>query len=156
MSNAYADRKIDLWAFQESPPGSDILPQSLLIPVPGYICTGIEKLVQRWLIEFNTITGSVLFQPLRGSTFISAMRQGRIQTEADIIAEFGFAAMTIYNTIKRGTADSAPADEQLVRADLEAFSVLDDQIQLRIKITSRAQDTRTVIVPVPFSIISTN
>jgi hypothetical protein len=152
---AYNGRTIDLWLFQKQEKPSGPLPQSLFIPVPGYICTGIEKLIQRWLIEFNTELGSFEFLPTRGCTFLREFKRGRLRSEIDILAEFGFSADQIFNTIVGSTSDTAPSDEQLAAAELTEISILADQLQLSIAITSVAGTSRQVILPIQFSVIST-
>lgn len=150
----YVGRTIDLWLFQQQEPGA-ALPQSLFIPVPGYICTGIEKLTQRWLIEFLTESASVKFLPDRGNAFLTEFKRGNLQSELDIFAEFGFAADQIYNTIVFNTPAAAPTDEQLSSATLLEAVISADQIQLNIRIRSVAGTSRQVILPIPFSVITT-
>jgi len=152
----YVGKTIDLWAFQQLKGGSDLLEQSMLLPVPGYICTGIEKLIQRWIVEFFTKQGSMPFQPTRGSTFMTAFSRGELQIEADLIAEFGFAAEQIFNTIVSATPENAPPEEVLQTAVLNEMSILADQIQLIVTITSAAGTSRQVILPIPFSVITTS
>lgn len=152
----YVGKTIDLWAFQQLKGGSDLLEQSMLLPVPGYICTGIEKLIQRWIIEFFTKQGSMPFQPERGSTFMTAFSRGELQIEADLIAEFGFAADQIFNNIVAATSENAPAEEVLQTAVLNEISILADQLQLIVTITSAAGTSRQIILPIPFSVITTS
>lgn len=152
----YVGKTIDLWAFQQLKGGSGLLEQSMLLPVPGYICTGIEKLIQRWVIEFFTKQGSMPFQPNRGSTFMTAFSQGELQIEADLIAEFGFAADQIFNNIVAATSENAPPEEILQTAVLNEISILADQLRLTVTITSAAGTARQVILPIPFSVINTS
>ena len=151
----YVGRTIDLWIFQKQETPSVPLAQSLFIPVPGYICTGIEKLVQRWLLEFCTELGSFKFLPERGTNFFTAFKRGLLQSEVNILAEFGFAADRIFNTMLLSIPESAPDDERLDSAVLIETAILADQLQLTIAINSVAGTSRQVILPIPFSVIST-
>lgn len=151
----YIGRTVDLWIFQKQEQPSVPLTQSLFIPIPGYICTGIEKLVQRWLIEFCTELGSMPFQPTRGTPFFTKFKRGVLRSEIDILAEFGFASDRIFNTMLSSISPTAPDDERLESAILTETAILADQLQLTIAIRSAAGTSRQVILPIPFSVITT-
>lgn len=123
----------------------------------GYLCTGIQKVAQSWTVLFMTDRGSVLNKPTRGSSFLPAVRQGRIQVDADVRSQFAAAADQVRRTMELDAVKSNVVlsdDERLDNASLESFT-LDkgaSYLYLKIRITSLAGDSRTVFLPVPIVI----
>ena len=84
----YAGRKVDILAFDGAyTDGTFELTQGLYgaSQESGKVCSGIQKLAQRWLIEFFTPLGSVPYLPARGCNFINQSRSGRLRTETDAL-----------------------------------------------------------------------
>lgn len=123
----------------------------------GEVCTGIQKVAQTWLVLFMTDRGSVVNKPTRGSSFFPAVRQGRIQVEEDIPAEFALAAEQVRQTMELDAVEYTPpleADERLDTAELLDFDLFKElsYLRLKVRIRSLAGDERTVFLPVPVAI----
>jgi len=151
MSTAdYIDRRFDILALQGATAAGKVqLKQQLFEPGSGEICTGVQKLAQRWVLEFLTIRGSVTFQPLRGTNFMAIARRGGFRNEVDVIAEFNFAAVDVRRTLLNEQVDAMQDDERLERADLTNVAISAGQLLLTITITSQAGTSRKAILPIP-------
>lgn len=114
----------------------------------GQICAGIQKLSQRWLLEFMTESGSMPGRPTRGTGFMTAVRQGRIQNAITASAEFEAATMVIGRNLQNEEYADMPDDERFSSAELLSVAILPGYLQLRVKINSVAGDAREVILPV--------
>jgi hypothetical protein len=158
VSTDYTGRTVDLLIFQGvEASGNQPIDLSFGLEEGGYVCTGVQKVAQTWLILFMTDRGSVLNKPLRGSSFFPAIRRGRIRVEEDISAEFSLAAEQVRQTMDLdATADGTlPDDERLDEANLLEYS-LDREasvIRLKVRILTIAGDSRDVILPVPVTIV---
>lgn len=150
----YINRRFDVLAFRGAQPRGDVqLNQSLFgVDAGGEVCTGVQKLAQRWALEFLTIRGSMPFHLAeRGSDFMTWLRQGKIRTEFDVRAYFNFAAQQVRtNLINEETADMHPED-RFQQASLLQILLLADALELFVSITSAAGDSRQVILPIPIT-----
>ena len=167
MSTAdYINRDFDVLAFRDvQPTGEARLTQSLFnsnsartifdAEIGGEVCTGIQKLAQRWVLEFLTQRGSMGFHlATRGSDFTRWMRQGRLRTEFDVQAYFNFAAQQVrVNLINEETEDMHDED-RFSRVNLDRVVLFEGTLELYITLTSQAGESRQVILPIP--IVPTN
>lgn len=121
----------------------------------GEMCTGVQKVAQTWTSLFLTDLGSIPHDLTRGSSFLPAIRMGRIQVDEDVEAEFNLAADRVSRTMDQDAADvgNLPDDERLDEAILTYFSI--DQVAatlyLTVNIRTIAGDDRTIFLPVPVS-----
>lgn len=147
----YANRSFDLLAFSggESQ-GDQLLSQTLFsTSSSGEICTGAQKLAQRWMLEFLTIKGSMPFHlAARGSDFMRWLRQGYIRTEFDIQAYFNFAAQQVRINLLNDETTDVPDDERINKANLLSFAITPGFLELQIQVVSIAGDSREVILPI--------
>ena len=91
----YLNRRFDVLALQGAQSRGEVLLNQSIFSTgnSGQICTGVQKLAQRWALEFLTIRGSMPFHMSeRGSDFMTWLRHGRIRTEFDVTSYFNFAA----------------------------------------------------------------
>jgi hypothetical protein len=140
------DRKLGLELFNEK--------------TSGAITTGIQKLAQRWLLEFLTESGSMPGLPNRGSNFMRAARTGQFRSPISVQAQFASADMEISRNLKAEETNSMPDDERFAEAELLNVAVLPGFdvnqasgttaafLSLGVKITSRAGDSREIILPI--------
>lgn len=146
----YKDRSYDFFAFQnvkaagESQLGLELFSEKNA----GQICTGTQKLAQRWLLEFLTELGSLPGLPDRGCEFMTKVRQGRLRNYADVWAEFIFSAYRVSATLINEEDDTWNPEERFFRAELLALAFLPGYANLSISITSVAGDSRQVILPI--------
>lgn len=147
----YHGRKIDLLALRgATAQGASVLQQSLFDSASsGEVCTGVQKLLQRWVLEFMTIRGSMPFLPERGSGFIAAARRGTMRTEADALVEFRFAAEEVRQNLVAEESADMPADERFAEAILDQLILTEDSgLAVSVTITSRAGNARKAILPI--------
>lgn len=153
MVNAveYLNRKFDVLAFNGAKPSGDMqLSQSLFsYATSGTVCTGIQKLAQRWLLEFLTEQGSMPFHMAeRGSNFLFWVRRGFIRSEADVRAYFNFAAQQVRSNLLNEESADMRDDERLQSAALMQIQILDGSLALVVNVRSLAGDTRQVVLPI--------
>ena len=162
----YIGRQFDVLAFRNvQEAGSSELAQSLFnaesgqtifdAVVGGEVCTGIQKLSQRWVLEFATTRGSMGFHlSNRGSDFMRWVRQGRLRTEFDVQTYFNFAAQQVRTQLVNEETPDMNPEERLDQALLGQIALFDGVLQMSITISSQAGENRQVILPIP--IIPTN
>lgn len=115
----------------------------------GEVCTGVQKLAQRWALEFLTEKGTMGFHlKNRGSEFIKWYRSGRLRTEFDVQAYFNFAAQQVRSNLVNEEPDDMPADERLGLANLDSLSIAAGYLSLHVTVTSVAGTSRKVILPI--------
>lgn len=150
----YAGRTVDYLAFQGAKVGQEVLlGQSLVSDTnSGLLITGIEKLVQRFVIELLTEQGSLHYEPDRGTLFILAIRSGTVRTEADLYAQFSSAEVDIRNHLRQEEDGTEPEDERYVSASLLNVTLVGSTANLRIEIVSGAGESREFIFPLPVAI----
>lgn len=148
----YQGRKFDILAFQPIN-GKTELNQALASDASGgLICTGIQKLAQRWVLEFLTPVGSMPYMITRGSSFLSNIRAGRIKNNVDVISFFSLAVSEIDLNLSNEDNLSDPDDERYYSASLLGFSFsVDGKLVLEVSVVSAAGTTRKVILPISVS-----
>jgi hypothetical protein len=146
----YANRKYDFLAFQnvnttkESKLGLALYSED----TSGKLCVGIQKLAQRWALEFLTEKGSMPGLSARGCEFMTLVRQGRLRTQLDVAQSFYASAIRIRSTLRAEEYDGMPDDERFSDAELVSVAILPGYLNLRIMIMSNAGDERAIILPV--------
>lgn len=155
VSVDYTGRSVDQLIFQ----GVEVTGDQLVDPswgTAGEMCTGVQKVAQTWVSLFLTDVGSIPHDLTRGSSFMPAVRMGRIQVDEDVEAEFNLAADKVRRTMDQDAADvgNLPDDERLDEAVLLSFdiSLEESRLYLRVNIRTIAGDDRTIFLPVPVSI----
>lgn len=111
-------------------------------------CTGIVKLAQRWLMEFLTELGSQTNTPTRGCLFMTLFRNGQLQTESAVTAQFIFCSVGISNNLQSDNTAATPADEILDSASLDTIVIQPGNLQLAITITSAAGNSVQLYAPI--------
>jgi hypothetical protein len=146
----YIGRRFDLLALQgQTLLREALLKQQLFNGNSGQICTGVQKMAQRWVLEFCTPTGSMRFEPTRGVDFVQHARTGRLRNEIDVIAEYNFAAMRIKQNMANEEVPEMEDDERLDTDELLGIALSADLLVLNIRLTSKAGTSREPILPIP-------
>lgn len=145
----YQGRTYDVMAFQGvTPEGNALLSQTLTgAEDGGTIATGVQKLAQRFLIEFLHDVGSVPYSRSRGSSFMPTFRAGAMRTELDVAAAFALAVGEVQTHLASLETAADPDDERFQDAELQHIGITFDRLELHINVTSRAGDARRVILP---------
>lgn len=155
MSTDYTGRSVDLLIFQGLTPAGDAQ-VGLGFGDTGEIVTGIQKLSQSFTSIFLTDVGSIHHDSSVGTSFIEAMRQGRLKDEADLKSEFLLAAENVRQQLALAIdpAKPPPADETFVSATLRSFDMDRgaSKITLFVVLLSAAGESREVIMPVSLAI----
>lgn len=114
----------------------------------GLICVGIQKLAQRWALEFLTEIGSMPGLPNRGTDFMTLVRQGQLRNQLDVTQNFYDANLRLRVTLQNEEYEGMPDDERFDDAELLSVAILPGYLNMRVMITSIAGDERVVILPV--------
>jgi hypothetical protein len=147
----YNDRTIDLSMFanvQED--GESLLVQQLAGEGDfGSICTGVQKVAQRFTIRLFTVRGSVLHQPTEGCDFMRDMMVGRFRSTVDVFASFAEAKTAILEQFRNEQLAYDPDEERLADAELLQVVLAMDFLGLRVRVVTAAGTSRSVIIPIP-------
>lgn len=142
----HRDKKLGLELFNASTSGS--------------LTTGIQKLAQRWLLEFMTERGSMPGFPKRGTNFMRAGRTGQFRVPISVRAQFSAANLIVRRNLRNEETDDMPDDERFGDAELLNVAILPGFdvsqasgttaafLSLGVKITSRAGESREIILPI--------
>tara|TARA_B100001750_G_C15428893_1_gene557065 strand:- start:251 stop:736 length:486 start_codon:yes stop_codon:yes gene_type:complete len=146
----YIGRTVDIAAFKGWTPDTRVqVTQALVLPgKSGELITGINKLIQRYVIELLTEKGTLIYLPLRGTEFITSARAGYWRTTADVQDAFSLASPDVGNNLRGEESESDPDDERFDFAELLSVSLLGDEVTMSIKITSLAGTTFTAVLPI--------
>jgi len=148
----YIGRTVDYLAFDGAKPdngGEAKLSPAMVMPgKSGALTTGIQKLVQRFILELLTEKGSLQYQPSRGTLFMTYLRIGYIRTTSQLIALFNSSELDIRNNLRlEEDFVNDPLDERYANAELLSATLSGDMAYLSIRIHSQAGDSRSVIYP---------
>jgi hypothetical protein len=117
--------------------------------VSGY-CTGVQKLVQRYIILLNTVLGSQPDFKQFGTELHSSLLSGKLSNPVEFQHTFNFANWSAVSTIKAWQLNNtAPLDEQLSTTTLVKFAIAGDSISAEIKLTTMAGEDIVFVMPLP-------
>lgn len=146
----YASRKYDFLGFQNVVGGGDRKLGLALYSTDtaGKLCVGIQKLAQRWALEFLTEVGSMPGRPARGCEFMASVRTGKLQTQKQVIWSFLSSNLDIERNLRNEEYAGMPDDERYSTATLTAVTFYPGYLEMHVMIESLAGDARAVILPV--------
>jgi hypothetical protein len=148
----YADRTIDVLAFSGvKQSGEALLTQELFNPEQsGLVCTGIQKLAQRFILELLTDKGSMQGKPANGTGLMRAYRQGIVRSEMDAAQEWAFAVNDALANMRAEEELTDPDDERISGVELNSVAFSPGiKVAYYAKLTSLAGTDRKVILPLP-------
>jgi hypothetical protein len=116
----------------------------------GEVCTGVQKLAQRWTMKFLTIAGSMKYLPEEGTSFVQLLRDGLLRSEAEATAAYTTAAVQVRTSMLAEETDDMDDEDRMGNAVLKSLSLADDWISLLVEITSLAGASREVVLPIPY------
>ena len=155
MSTDYTGRSVDLLIFQGLKSAGEAQ-VGLELGDAGEVVTGIQKLSQSFTSIFLTDVGSIPHDPTVGTSFVAAMRQGRLQDEADLKSEFSLAVENVRQQLALAidATDPPPDDETFASATLRSFDMDRgaSKITLVVVLQSAAGESREVVMPVSLAI----
>jgi len=155
----YIGRRFDLLAYRGAAPVGDVLLRQTMFDADasGEVCTGVQKLAQRWVLHFLMIRGSMKFLPDRGTDFIKQARQNVLRDESMVQMKFNEAAVRARLDMQAEETDDMNDEDRLATpgAELISINLFDDQLSLVVSIFSLAGESRKIILPIPFMPIAT-
>jgi len=144
----YIGRTIDVLAFRGAQAaGETLLKQSLAdSESTGEICTGVQKLAQRFLIALLTEKASAKYAAAEGTNLIRDLRQGRIRSEIDMRASFALAEQQARERLMNEEQETDPTDERYRKAELTTLTLSPGSANLTIALSSQSAAV-TFVVP---------
>ena len=146
----YSGRSVDLSVFGDLTPGGLITPSLYLPSGSGELIFGIRKLMQRFLLELLTISGSIPYLPECGTDFIADAVDGVWRTPGDVYSSFSSARATARTNLIADQLASDPDDERFSDAQLTSVAMASGSVILDIMLTAMSGDTLTVRYPLYF------
>ena len=145
----YTNRTVDVLAFSGAQPsGETLLSQALAqFQQGGEICTGVQKLAQRFVLELFTDIGSMPYLPARGTDFVGRALRGEFRSQADVLVAFSSALIDIRNNLQAAESATDSSDERYASAEVLSIAVLPGIVKLYINVVSLAGSSRKVILP---------
>jgi len=150
-ASQYVGRKFDVFAFSGvTSTGAALLTQELFSAEnTGSVCTGIQKMAQRWLAEFATIRGSMPWHLQdRGTDFMLQIQRGTLRTEADVQSAYRAAAIQARQTLTNEDTGDEPPDERFDSSVLNGLEIGGGQLKLYITLRSVAGSVYDIILPI--------
>jgi hypothetical protein len=121
------------------------------------IVTGVEKLLQRYVLIFLSELGTCHVDEGRGTRIMADVSNGRIYDEATLTTSAAEANMLTRDQIAADDSDSeSPSDERLSNSEVTSVS-LDKQTataRISVRITTEAGDSLDYIIPVGIGVRS--
>jgi hypothetical protein len=150
----YSGRSVDILAYSGGRPNGKVLllPELAQEEASGEICTGIQKLAQRFLLELLTERGTMVYLPARGCEFMQDARLGRWQTSLDVMASFSASLLDIKENLITEESGDDPDDERFADAELVAVSLSLGTASVTIRVSSQAGTSRMFIAPLSVTV----
>jgi len=150
-STDYSDRTRDLLIVQDGDyTGKEALVAFSYGVALGKVTTGIQKLVQKFLVIFLTDEGSVTYDSTFGTAFMPYVRGGLLRDEADIAAAFDQAVSVTQERLDLDASEDTPDDETLESVELTDIEISRETGLLRLsaRLTTAAGESVTVVIPI--------
>lgn len=145
----YLGRTVDLLLYDGMAVGADtLLTPALVLPgQSGALITGVQKLVQRFLLELFTELGSMTYASTRGCNFMRDARRGGWRTPTDVEQSFYTSLLNVKRNLIQDELSTDPDDERFASAKLLSVVVNADSVVLHIQVLSQAGTARKVLFP---------
>jgi hypothetical protein len=153
----YIGRVFDLLALQGAAAIGEVQLQQTIfgLDASGEVCTGVQKLAQRWAMKFLTEVGTMLYLPNEGTDFVRLLRQGLLRDESEAQAAYIIAAVQVRTSMLAEEDDSMHPEDRMGNATLKNLAVSTDWLSLTVEIASQAGTRREIILPIPYLPIRT-
>jgi hypothetical protein len=148
----YAGRTVDVFAFDGVlKDEKTLLTQELFNEEQsGLVCTGIQKLAQRFILELLTDKGSMYGKPDNGTGLLQAYRQGTVRSEMDAAQEWAFAVNDALANMQAEEEETDPDDEKIASIELDSVAFSQGvKVAYSAKLLSAAGSSRKIILPLP-------
>ena len=118
----------------------------------GQICTGIHKLMQRFLLILLLKRGSLTYDMNRGTTFMVDAERGYWNTAAAVRLSFTTATDSARRQLKSEQHTTDPSDEIFAAVELNEVLLGDGRVSLTMTLTSEAGSNYTFIAPINLTV----
>ena len=147
--NEYVDRTLDLATYHGIQPVGNARLVEALAPddASGAIVTGVQKVAQRFLVELLKEQGSMPFRPDEGTVFLTEAKEGRFQTQADVLGAFARGVVEARRVIQADESEDDPPDERFVDAEVLEVFVAPGTAVVKFRIVTAAGSDRQFIFP---------
>lgn len=147
MASNYTDRSVDLVAWHGvKPRGWATLSQKLFNQDgKSEACTGIQRVVQRWIDIFLTPIGSVTFDKTKGTRFMLDVYT--MCTENDVDDLFYICNANAMGQI-RHNEDGLKEDEKIKTVSLDNIELFLGNLSIYVTITTMAGESTQIILPI--------
>ena len=146
VSTNYLNRSVDISVFQGIKISGIATVDQSLFNQGGEVCTGIQKLIQRWLIAFLTPEGSVKFHPEWGTEFLS--EASNLRNEVEAATEFYLCNSDACDQLREEDTEDTPEDEQIDSVQLDHITITDNGFSLKVTLSSIAGASAPLILPI--------
>lgn len=149
----YLGRTVDVVAFDGLEQGREAqLELTLAAPGGGgKVVTGVQKLVQRFLLEVFKEAGSDPYST-RGTTFMTEAKAGYLNSVPDIHGAFARAILTATINLQEEETGTEPDDERFASAEVLQVTLVDGTASIWVKLLSQAGEDRAVIFPISIAV----
>lgn len=114
----------------------------------GQICTGIQKLAQRFFLLLMQKKGSFIGDPTRGTNFMIDADMGVWTTSEAVLHSFLIAETSVKKQLLAQELPNDPDDEKYGSGVMNGVSITVDSVVLYITITSLAGSSYSFITPI--------
>lgn len=114
----------------------------------GMLVTGTQKAAQFFTLAFLTERGTVLGDAAFGTDFVAQARAGVIRSDPDVPMFFNLAARDIIDYQSANLPLEVENDEIITSLTLVSFVLRAQQLQIQVRLTTAAGDSRDVILPI--------
>lgn len=142
----YYNRLVDISIFQGVKEVGIATVDQSLFNNGGAVCTGIQKLIQRWLLTFLTPLGAVKFHPERGTTFLEEASGFRTEIEARVA--FYTCNANACEQLRNEEDENMPYDERIDYVDLLDIEIGSTGFSLKVQLYSLNGETAPLILPI--------
>jgi len=118
----------------------------------GQICTGIHKLMQRFLLVLFLKKGSLRYDINRGTTFMLDAERGYWNTVTAVRSSFTAAKASARRQLKSEQKTTDPTDEILADVTLDEVLLGDGSVSMTMTLTSEAGSNYTFITPINLTV----
>ena len=142
----YPDRSFDFTVMHGAAKTGSTLVDFSLVKDGGAVCTGLQKLIQRYVLCLMTDVGSMIFNSRRGCSFMKSIMQAR--DEDAVTTAFQFARMDVAQQLQNEETDDMPDSEKYASSELLDVSFFGDTLSIAIKLQSVSGDSSDIILPI--------
>lgn len=115
----------------------------------GRTLSGMEKLVQRFVLQLLTRSGSVPFADI-GCDFVSRLTTGRLASETDVFLAFTSSVGQVVDKLRAEEVPGDPDSERLASVQIISLTIAPGALQLELRLQNRTATALNVTLPLHF------